>query len=261
MRVQALGSHRRERAAAAIGSVVLQGLLLYGLLVGLSVRAVPGVDQVMKVFNLAPPPPPPRQREREHPKSSKRAGAASPRNIRSKATEIALPPPPIRIPLPPPILAAPKPYIGRDASTGASNLPGPGTGAGGRGNGTGSGDEGNGEGDGGLPPRHVSGRIKDSDYPKAAWEARAEGTVGVIFRVQTDGHVTDCQVTSSSGNASLDQTTCRLIEQRFRYKPARDRYGRPVTSRLIENHRWDLDIAPAPDRGQQPARWSSGDDD
>lgn len=246
---------RIERATAAAGSIALQGLLIYALLVGLSVHVAPGADEVMKVFNLAPPPPrPPEQRhERQRLKSSKRSGAASPRNIRSKATEIASPPPQVPLPVPSPVVAAPRPYIGRSASTGASNLPGPGTGAGGHGNG--SGDEGNGEGEGeGSPPLHRSGRIKNSDYPRAAWEVGAKGTVTVIFRVQTNGRVTDCEVTRSSGNASLDQTTCQLIEQRFRYEPARDGEGRRVASRLIENHTWDMDIERSPDEGQPPPR-------
>jgi protein TonB len=42
----------------------------------------------------------------------------------------------------------------------------------------------------------------------------------------------------TSGLPELDQIACRLIEQRFRYKPARDRAGRPVRSTIVETHSW-----------------------
>jgi protein TonB len=48
------------------------------------------------------------------------------------------------------------------------------------------------------------------------------------FEVGVDGRVSDCRVVRSSGNAELDATTCRLIERRFRYAPARDAQGRAV---------------------------------
>jgi protein TonB len=84
----------------------------------------------------------------------------------------------------------------------------------------------------------VKGRIKDSDYPRGAGEAGISGKVAVRFSVETNGHATNCSVTRSSGNAELDEATCRLIETRFRYKPATDAAGRPVRSTIVSNHYW-----------------------
>ena len=61
----------------------------------------------------------------------------------------------------------------------------------------------------------------------------------MIYTVETDGRATRCQITRSSGSAELDETTCRLIEQRFRFDPSRDRYGRPVRSRIVQDHNWE----------------------
>ena len=122
------------------------------------------------------------------------------------------------------------------------------------GNGTGGGignGAGPGEGDGaggGTPPRRLSGRLRDSDYPRGLGEAGIEGTVSVEYRVELDGRVTDCVITRSSGSRLLDETTCDLIEQRFRYRPAHDRAGRPVISYIVENHSWIVHDEP-PERG------------
>ncbi|WP_213980223.1 energy transducer TonB, partial [Sphingomonas sp. dw_22] len=124
---------------------------------------------------------------------------------------------------------------------------GPGTGAGGQGTGTGSGGAGNGDGDGGTPLEWVGGRIRDSDYPRPALRAGASGTVYLRFTVGVKGRVTDCTVTRSSGNADLDETTCRLIRQRFRYKPSRDANGRPYPDVVTGEHEWTLYRRPQPD--------------
>jgi protein TonB len=60
----------------------------------------------------------------------------------------------------------------------------------------------------------------------------------VIFAVQTDGRVTNCEVVETSDNSALDENTCRLIMRRYRFEPARDENGRPVRSWVEENHSW-----------------------
>jgi protein TonB len=60
----------------------------------------------------------------------------------------------------------------------------------------------------------------------------------VRFLVHTDGRPRDCVVTRSSGNPVLDETTCRLIEQRFRYRPARDASGNPQPSVFPATFDW-----------------------
>jgi protein TonB len=64
----------------------------------------------------------------------------------------------------------------------------------------------------------------------------------VRYVVGTDGSVGGCRVTRSSGHAELDETTCRLIEQRFRYRPARDGAGRPVPETVSRTFDWLLPL-------------------
>ena len=172
-------------------------------------------------------------------RSPKPEGASAPPNLRAKATEVVAPPViPLIIPPPPPVVVATRPDEGNASHSGNADIRGPGTGAGGEGNGTGSGRYGDGDGGGGTAPRQIRGRLKDSDYARSAVEAGVGGTVGVRFMVETDGRVSDCEVDHSSGNIALDNTTCRLIQERFRFDPARDEEGRPVPSTIIENHSW-----------------------
>ena len=84
----------------------------------------------------------------------------------------------------------------------------------------------------------VKGRLKNSDYPRSARKAGAEGTVHVRFLVNPDGHVGGCTVTKSSGHAALDATTCRLIKRRFRYRPARDAQGRATSDVVVGEQLW-----------------------
>jgi periplasmic protein TonB len=50
----------------------------------------------------------------------------------------------------------------------------------------------------------------------------------VRFSVGTDGRANGCTVMESSGHPDLDATTCRLIERRFRFEPAKDARGHAV---------------------------------
>ena len=220
------------RIIAAAGAILVQALLLYALIFGLTVRMPVIVDRGLSVFGIAlPPPPPPIEKPRVQPqKSHRKEGAAAPANLRSKATDIVAPIPLVQPVQPLPIVTAPIANIGLQASTGAAPVPGPGTGAGGTGSGTGSGRAGDGDGDGDYTePVQTKGRLGYTDvrHDNGGPETM---TVGVRFAVEVDGHVDRCIVTDSSGDRAVDDTTCRLIEQRFRFKPSRDPSGRPVRS-------------------------------
>ena len=64
------------------------------------------------------------------------------------------------------------------------------------------------------------------------------------FIVGTNGRVTDCAVTRSSGNAELDTATCRLIKRRLRYRPARDAQGRPIPAAIVGKQEWTVERRP-----------------
>ncbi len=234
----------RDRLTAGLGTVIILALLGYVLFLGLSVDLRRVIEQPLALLDLRALPPKPPVR---HPVERKTAGtpaAASPRALKAKATPIVVPPPLIMLPAPPTLIVAPRPGIGAAASAGASDRPGPGQGAGGRGDGTGDGGDGNGDGGGDTPPRQIKGRLKISDMPGDLPVGFTGGTVAVRFTVETDGHVTHCTVTGSSGNAELDGVTCRLIEQRYRFDPCRDPQGRPILSTVVENHSWTIEREP-----------------
>ncbi|MET4896809.1 TonB family protein [Sphingomonadaceae bacterium jetA1] len=231
-------------------AAILTGIMVLGLgvflVIGLSMSFLTETKEGLETFDvpLPTPTPAPRIQPKKIP-SHRPRGAAAPPNLRSQATPVVAPPPVVVLPPVSPVVAAPVAGTGTQASQGASDRPGPGTGAGGIGNGTGSGGSGDGDGYGEeTPPRRIRGRIKDSDYPAAAADAGASGTVQVRYFVNIDGRVSGCVVTRSSGNAALDEVTCRLIEKRYRYDPSRDADGRPVRSIIMVNQDWVLERLP-----------------
>lgn len=236
---------RQQRIGSAVAAGVVTAGIGWALLTGLAGGVVrEKVGETLALFRVPPPPPP----VKIVPKaivSARASGRAAAPNIRSQATPVVAPPPIVVVPLPPPIVAAPKPFEGAQATQGAAPTAGPGTGAGGIGDGTGAGGWGDGDGDGAddTPPRWRRGRLTDGDYPRGLGEAGYEGTVTVRFLVWTDGRVRDCRIDRSSGNRLLDETTCRLIRQRFRYDPSRDGQGRPVPAWILENHSWVIEPA------------------
>lgn len=221
--------------ATAIGGVIAVHLLLgIALVTGLAGRAVEQVSDSLKTFEVLPDPPPPPQ---EPPPAEARAPdeAPAPPAPKAVATPVVAPPPEVRLPDPPPIAAAPVAGQGNASASGAA-LSGIGTGAGGSGTGTGGG----GDGGGSNRAQRIAGALHDSDYPRAAKRAGAQGTVAIAFIVRADGRVEQCELLSSSGHPALDATTCRLVEKRFRYRPASDPSGRPVASRVQTVYTWSI---------------------
>lgn len=242
-----LQQSRADRIKAATASALIVGAVGWGLVRALAGDVSHALSDPLKLFAIAPPPPPPPvdpprpEPQREH----RPNGAASPANLRAAATPVVAPPLP---PRPSPVVAALKPGVGAAASAGASDRPGPGTGSGGQGTGTGSGDAGNGSGDGdGDGPELIVGGISNRDYPRDALRAGASGTVRTRFTVGTDGRVSRCAVTGSSGNADLDEITCRLIVKRFRFRPARDSSGRAIADEAEGEQRWSTSRREADD--------------
>jgi protein TonB len=221
----------KPRIVAAIGSGAITALLGYALLAGFGYRPPEHTVRELDVFNIMPETPVAPIKKPPPPKQSHKNGASGPPALRATQTEIVAPPPVLPI-IPPPIAVARTPGVGAASSQGASSIAGSGNGGGGNGNGDGNGDGGD------TPPEHRSGRIKDSDFPRDAVEAGVGGTVSVEYTVTTKGRATGCSVTRTSGNLALDRTTCRLIEERFRYSPSRDARGNPVESTIVENHSW-----------------------
>ena len=108
------------------------------------------------------------------------------------------------------------------------------------GSGAGGGTGGNGYGtdDGGTDSELIAGEFLDSDYPPNLGRAGVGGRVTVTFTVQVNGRATGCRVTRSSGAPQLDFLTCRIVEQRYRFRPATDRYGRPEPDEADLDRDW-----------------------
>lgn len=78
----------------------------------------------------------------------------------------------------------------------------------------------------------------NDDYPADALRAGSEGRVTFSLSVSADGTPTACTIVASSGNSSLDETTCRLVTERARFTPARDSAGAAITGTYMNSVRW-----------------------
>ena len=237
-----VSSNFTERSASAVAVVVIHAAFGYLLMTGFGVDVVETAQRTLTAFNLSPPQPPSPPIEPQLLKSKAPQGAASAKNLKAKASPVFATEHVLKPPITPEISAAQTPRDGTERSTGASNERGPGSGAGGQGNGLGAGGRGN--GNGGLivvsRARLISGSIDNRDYPRGAARANIGGTVVAFYTVLANGRVTGCKIQRSSGNSELDATTCSLIEQRFRYDPARDSNGNAVTDITGWQQRWWL---------------------
>ncbi len=226
----------RARSAAAVAGLHLAAG--YALLSGIGSVPAAVKEAPLKLIDLpqaVPPQPPPaprvERRAEKRPLPRKAEGAPAPRPV-----PLVAPVPEVVLPVTSPVVSAPVPGDGADIRAGS--------GTGGTGSGSGSGGAGSGGGgDGGVVSRArlLSGRLLDRDYPRSASRARAGGTVIARFAVGADGRATGCRVTRSSGHADLDATTCRLIEKRFRYAPARGADGRAVADVMGWKQDWWLE--------------------
>lgn len=234
----------RTRALSALASLLIVAGGVLALVAGLAARMTQQErrEALAAILPLRDPPREPKRREVPAKASSTAAkGRPSPPNLRNKATQVVAPPtrlPPLIVP--PPIVAAQRAGTGSAAQSGASDRLGPGQGAGGIGDGDGGGGDGDGDGygDAVTRPRQIRGRLHFSDLPPDLREQKTGGELKLRYRIGVDGRVSDCRILVSSGRPSLDATTCRLITERFRFRPSKDARGNPVPSIMVETHGW-----------------------
>jgi len=229
----------RQRAISGGGALIAVLAVGFSLASGLDLAVVRKASEAITAIAIPAPPPPREQVVAPKEKNEKASGKASAANKHAKAAPIFAPKTKLP-PIVPPVAAAPRPGAGNDASAGATPTPGLGSGAGGRGDGTGAGGSGSGTGRGSKAVWR-SGTIRDRDYPREASRAHAGGEVEVRFTIEASGRVSGCRVTRSSGDASIDRTTCELIEERFRFKPATNAAGEPMASQYGWRQSWWLE--------------------
>ena len=227
-------SRPRERIQAFAAVVGIQAVIGFALLTGLKVDLQHPVDSVQRLVEITltePPRPPPEPKPVEQPKRPPQAEAAAPK---AEPTKLGGSPGPHPAHAPSsvtPVVAVNPTAAPSGGGTGSG--PAAGSGAGGGTGGNGYGGEG-----GGTDLEQIAGEITPRDYPKRLREAGIGGTVGLSFRVEANGRVSRCSVTQSSGVPELDALTCRLIIQRFRYRPSTDRFGRPIPDTIDGEHEW-----------------------
>jgi TonB family protein len=96
------------------------------------------------------------------------------------------------------------------------------------------------------PAQLVHGSITDDDYPASALRIEAQGVVEMRYLIGTDGRVETCEITASSGNRALDETSCMLITRRFAFLPAIGADGKAVTDMRTQRIFWRLPGAELP---------------
>ncbi|WP_288460032.1 energy transducer TonB [uncultured Sphingomonas sp.] len=226
------GTRRAERVVVAALVIALHAAAGWWLLAPGEAMPRPTPSVSLATFDVPPPEPAlPARAAEVLGRSSVRAPARA-----ADPAPLAAPPPVVTVPPPVPLVVAPVAGSGTSAQAGGTAI-----------------GNGNGNGAAGTPARLLRGAIRARDYPVAERRARIEGVVTVRFTVTPDGRATACRTMRSSGNGSLDATTCRLIEQRFRYAPARDAGGVPRAEERGWQQRWWIDApATAPDNDDAP---------
>ena len=212
----------RDVAGSRVVAIVVVSIILaavgYAFVTGLAYQYVKKVSEKLNTFDVEEPPPPPPD---EPP--------PPPPDVPMTPPPVVSPPPIVQSPAPPvnviPTVTTPPPvYIPTPVV--APPPPAP------------------------PPPPKISqaaglkgnpGQFFGPDaYPPSAQRAGAQGRVVARLTVGTDGRVSDCTVTTSSGNADLDSTTCRIARSRVRYTPAKDDNGNPMTSTATLPVKWVL---------------------
>ena len=192
----------------------------YAFVTGLAVDLAKKVNTKLNVFDVAPPPPPPPPEEPPPP----------PPDQQLEPPPVVSPPPIVQTNTPPPVIIntvpTPPPVFNPTPTAPPPAPPAP------------------------APAPRVSqaaglkgdpGRFFGPDaYPPAAQRAGAQGRVVARLSVGTDGRVTDCTVSASSGNDDLDSTTCRIARSRVRFSPAKDDSGNAIASTYTLPVRWVL---------------------
>jgi TonB family protein len=96
-----------------------------------------------------------------------------------------------------------------------------------------------------IPKGNPGSWVNSNDYPSQALRSETEGLTGFQLTIGTDGKVSNCHVTQSSGDATLDLATCTNITRRARFRPALDNAGNPTTGTYSNRVRWQIPDEPS----------------
>ena len=204
-----------NRTAAIIIVALLHAVLGYAIVTGLAYNVIKKAAEDLKTFDVEEEPPPPEE-----------TPPPPPENVPDTPPPVVAPPPIIRTNIaPPPVVSVPVAPPVQITPTAPPPPPAPPpvrT----------------------VPPKsavgNLQGLISTDDYPQTALENEEQGTVSVRLSIGTNGRVTDCSVTGSSGSRTLDSTTCRILRSRARFTPATDSMGNPTSGSFAQRITWRI---------------------
>lgn len=192
-----------NRTLAIIMVVVIQFALGYAIVTGLAYNVIKKAAEDLKTFNVEEQPPPPAE---PPPPPKDMPQLPPPPTTPPPLVQMNAPPPPIQIqvapipqlaPSPPP--APPAPRKTQSAQSARGDL---------------------------------RSLFSPEDYPASAQAAGAEGTVQAVLTIGSDGRVSGCSISRSSGNTALDAATCNILRRRAKFTPARDSNGNPTSDTI-----------------------------
>lgn len=215
-------AQRRQMSSNRTAAIVIVGLihlvLGYAIITGLAYNVVKEKLEDLKTFDVEDEPPPPE----EPPPPPEDTPLPPP-------PQVSAPPPLVRLDTPPPNISTtpviqppmpPTPVVTPPAPPAPPPAPRI------------------------TQPKSVvgslQGLIRNDDYPTNAIENDEQGTVSVVLTIGTNGRVSDCSVSGSSGSRTLDSTTCRILKSRAKFTPAQDSSGNPTTGTFRQSIKWVL---------------------
>jgi len=216
-----------NRTVAIVIVALLHVLIGYALITGLAYNVIKKAAEDLKTFDVQDEPPPPPEEIPPPPEQPQ---------VETPPPPVVSPPPLVRsnvetpviqtAPVAPPVVITPRADPAPPAPPAPPPPPPP------------------------PPPPRVSqaaqargsivGLFSDDDYPQDAIRNEQQGTTAVSLTIGTDGRVSGCTVSSSSGSSSLDSATCRVIRSRARFTPAKDQNGNPLPGTFQQRIRWVL---------------------
>ena len=80
------------------------------------------------------------------------------------------------------------------------------------------------------------------------WPSTLQQVTIVRFRLKVDaaGVPTSCEIMGTGGIPAVDSHTCRLLQQRARFKPGVNVAGKPIAGTFSSAIRWDIPPLPPP---------------
>lgn len=204
-----------ENTVGVVVSSVLLGLLFFGLVVGLAAEGIQKVIKKVTTVDIKKDEP-----KKEPPPPPKKAAAPPPIVAPPVKINVNVAPPPITTVTTPPPVAPVVPVIAPPAPVVAPpprfQPKGP------------------------QPKGNPGAWASTDDYPSGALRREEQGVTRFRVTVGTDGRVSSCDVTSSSGSSELDSTTCSLVTRRGRFNPATNGDGEPVSGSWSSSVRWQI---------------------